>query len=60
MIARAHADIIATIRRPDIEKHMVEQGADPMGNTPQEFAAYLGSETNRWSLSIRASGATID
>ena len=39
---------------------MVDQGADPMGNTPQEFAAYLDSEINRWAVIVRASGAMVD
>ena len=60
VIDKVHADTVAAIRRPDIEKQMVEQGADPVGNTAQQFAAYLDSEINRWAVIVRASGATVD
>jgi tripartite-type tricarboxylate transporter receptor subunit TctC len=34
--------------------------AEPVGNTPEEFAAYLKAEIAKWGKVIRESGATVD
>lgn len=60
IIDRVHADAVATLRRPEIERQMVAQGADPVGNTPAEFAAFLDAEIDRWAGIVRASGATVE
>jgi tripartite-type tricarboxylate transporter receptor subunit TctC len=37
-----------------------EQGSDPVGSTPQEFAAFVAAEQPKWAELVRISGATID
>jgi tripartite-type tricarboxylate transporter receptor subunit TctC len=36
------------------------QGAEPIGNSPQEFAAFIRAEIDKWAAVIRASGARKD
>jgi tripartite-type tricarboxylate transporter receptor subunit TctC len=60
ILTKIHADVVEVIRRPDIQKVMVDQGADPVGNTRQAFGAYLDSEITRWAGIVKASGATVD
>mgnify|MGYP002780698388 FL=1 len=48
----------AVLRDPAIERAMIEQGADPVGNGPDAFAAFIDREVTRWSAIVRASGAT--
>jgi tripartite-type tricarboxylate transporter receptor subunit TctC len=57
IVSKISSDVAAILRRPDIEKHMVEQGADPVGNTPAEFAAFIDAEITRWATVVRLSGA---
>jgi tripartite-type tricarboxylate transporter receptor subunit TctC len=51
-------DVHAVLRQPEIERQMIEQGADPVGNGPQAFATFIEREVRRWSDIVRASGAT--
>ena len=41
-------------------KRLIEQGADPVGSTPEEFAKLMREELARWSEVVRVSGARAD
>ncbi len=60
ILRKISADAAAILKRPDIEKQMVDQGADPVGNTPAEFAAYIDSEIRRWAEVVRIAGAVVE
>jgi tripartite-type tricarboxylate transporter receptor subunit TctC len=47
-------------RDPTTREQLRKQGADPVGNTPAEFNAYLREEFTRWSEVVRVSGAKIE
>ena len=44
-------------RSPDTRQRLVEQGADPVGNTPEEFAKLLRAEVVKYAEVVRISGA---
>src|SRR5262245_20329582 len=44
-------------RSPDTKQRLVEQGADPIGNTPEEFAKLLREEVVKYAEVVRLSGA---
>lgn len=58
IIHRVAEEVHAILRDPSIERQMIEQGADPVGNGPQAFAAFIDREVTRWGAIVRASGAT--
>jgi hypothetical protein len=35
-------------------------GAEPVGSTPQEFAAFIGAESTRWGKVVRDAGIRAD
>ena len=43
-----------------MRKRLHEQGAEPVGNTPEEFAKLMRDELARWSEVVRVSGARAD
>ena len=47
-------------RTPDLKQKMVEQGADPVGNTPEEFSKLLREEVARWAEVVKISGAKAE
>ena len=47
-------------RDADIRKRMLEQGAEPVGSTPEEFAKLLREEVARWAEVVKISGARAD
>jgi len=42
------------------EARMVEEGADPVGGTPEQFAEFVRNEYEKWRKVVRESGATVD
>jgi tripartite-type tricarboxylate transporter receptor subunit TctC len=54
------AAVIKAARSPDIRSRLLEQGAEPIGNTPEEFARQLREETARWAKVVAASGIRVD
>ncbi len=39
---------------------LAKQGADPIGDTPEEFAASLKREVEKWATVVKASGARVE
>ena len=55
--ARVSADVATALKKPELREKFVQQGADPVGSTPEEFGAYMRAETAKWAPIVRASGA---
>jgi len=47
-------------RDPDLRRRMLEQGAEPIGSTPEEFARLLREEVPRWAEIVKISGAKAE
>jgi tripartite-type tricarboxylate transporter receptor subunit TctC len=47
-------------RSPDTRQRLVEQGADPVGNSPEEFAKLLREEVVKYAEVVRISGAKAE
>jgi len=47
-------------RAPDMRQRLLDQGADPVGNTPEAFAKLLGEEVARWKEVVAATGIHAD
>jgi tripartite-type tricarboxylate transporter receptor subunit TctC len=60
-IVRKLADgIVRATRDPEVRRRMLDQGAMPVGSTPEEFAKILREEVARWAEVVRVSGARAD
>ena len=57
IVAKLHAESIKAIAAPDIRDRMSAEGADFVGDTPEQFTAFIKSETVKWAKAVRASGA---
>jgi len=49
VIDRLHAEIVRALAAPDVREKIAGLGAEPVGNSPAEFAAMQRSETARWT-----------
>jgi tripartite-type tricarboxylate transporter receptor subunit TctC len=52
--------IAKAARAPETRQRLIEQGAEPVGNSPEEFAKLLKEELTRWAEVVKVSGARAD
>ena len=60
IIKRMHADTTAVLADPAIVARLEQLGYTVIGSTPEELAAHLKSELDKWGALIKAAGITIN
>src|SRR5262249_35988566 len=60
LIGRINADAIATLGHPMVKERLEQFGATLVGSTPQELAAFLKAEMDKWGPVIREAKIKVD
>lgn len=47
------------LKQPDVKVRMETLGAEPMGDTPQEFAAVINKDLARWARIIKVANISF-
>jgi len=48
IVEKLNSALVQALRDPWIRKNLIERGADPIGNTPEQHAAYIKAEIEKW------------
>jgi tripartite-type tricarboxylate transporter receptor subunit TctC len=56
VIMKLHDEVVALLQQPAIKDKLLADGAEPVGNTPEQFGAFIQAEINKWGKVIRAAG----
>jgi tripartite-type tricarboxylate transporter receptor subunit TctC len=56
IIDRLHAETVKALQQRDVREKLSTDGAEAVGNTPEQFAAYIKSETDKWAKVVKAAG----
>lgn len=56
VVNRLQAEVARHILSPELRETMRRQGAEPVGSTPQQFAAFIKAEAQKWSQVIKRAG----
>jgi tripartite-type tricarboxylate transporter receptor subunit TctC len=57
IIGRLHKESMRAIAAPDIRDRMSAEGAEFVGDTSEQFTAFIKSEIVKWGKAVKASGA---
>jgi tripartite-type tricarboxylate transporter receptor subunit TctC len=57
IVNRLHKESVRIIALPELRDRMAAEGAEFVGDTPEQFTAFLRSEIDKWGKAVRASGA---
>src|SRR6266545_419726 len=56
IIARIHAEAAKALKSKDLLDKLATDGAEPVGSTPEEFAAHIKDELEKWAKVAKAAG----
>jgi len=60
VVTKLNAEFNKALALPELRKKLGEQGADPVGGTPEQFATLIKNDLVRWGTVVKSSGARID
>jgi tripartite-type tricarboxylate transporter receptor subunit TctC len=60
VVARLNAEFNKALQNPELRKKLGDEGADPAGGTPEQFATLIRDEIPRWGAVVKESGAKVD
>jgi tripartite-type tricarboxylate transporter receptor subunit TctC len=60
LVNRLHGELDKVLKQPETQAKLRESGVDIVGSTPEQAAAFVKAEYEKWAKLIQKSGAKID
>ena len=60
IVERLQREIAAVLRTPALRERYAALGIEPVGNTPEEFAAQIRADLARWEKVVKAANIKVD
>ena len=60
VIEKLHSLFITAMKDPETRKRMADFGFEPIGNTPEEFGAFVKEDIARWAKLVKETGAKVE
>jgi tripartite-type tricarboxylate transporter receptor subunit TctC len=60
IVARVNDALVKTIKTPDMQARFIALGADPVGSSVEEFAAFVRRDMEKYARIVKISGAKVD
>jgi tripartite-type tricarboxylate transporter receptor subunit TctC len=60
VVRRLNAELVASLKEPDVQARFKQLSTDPVGNTPEEFAAFVKAELDKYARVIKGAGIKLD
>lgn len=60
IVQQLNAAVVEALRMPDVQKRYLDQGAEPVGNSTAEMAAFVKDEMARWQKVITSANVTLN
>jgi len=60
IVKKLNLEVARALKDPEFVAQMSKVGIDPLGSTPEEFAAFLGKEIPRWKQIVQDAGAKLE
>jgi tripartite-type tricarboxylate transporter receptor subunit TctC len=60
IVDKIQGDVAKALSVPEVRERFVSQGAEPGGNTPDQFSAFIKGEIEKWARVVKVSNARVD
>ena len=60
IVTRLNREIVDILKLPDVAEKLNQQGALPVGDTPEQFASYIKDEIAKWGAVVRSANIKAD
>jgi tripartite-type tricarboxylate transporter receptor subunit TctC len=60
IIERLHKATVTVLDMADVKQALLDQGIEAVHSTPEQFTAYIKSETGKWTKVIKAAGVKVE
>jgi tripartite-type tricarboxylate transporter receptor subunit TctC len=60
IVDKLNQAMVKILARPDIRKKLVELGAEPVGDTPEQFGQQIHADATWWAALVKSTGTTLD
>jgi tripartite-type tricarboxylate transporter receptor subunit TctC len=60
VVAALNREMANTLKLPDVKERFSKLGAEPVGNTPEQFDAFIKSEIAKWAKVVKEAGLKAD
>jgi tripartite-type tricarboxylate transporter receptor subunit TctC len=56
IVTKLNREVVAIINLPEVKANLLAEGAEPVGNTPEQFGEFIKAEIAKWGKVIRTAG----
>ena len=60
IVNRLNSEVVRILRMPDIIERLSGLGAEPAANTPEQFAAFIRTEIDKWARLVKSANMKAD
>ena len=60
IVAKLHDEIVKILNMPEVKKRFADLGAEPVGNTPEQMAAQIKSETDKFAKLVKDANVKVE
>jgi tripartite-type tricarboxylate transporter receptor subunit TctC len=60
VLDRMNAEVVKIVAAPDVQKRLIDMGFVPVGNSREQFGAFMKREHAAWQKAVQVSGAKVE
>ena len=60
LVAKINAEALKAMKTPEYDRVLKETGSEFVGDTPENFAAFIKAESDKWGKVAKETGATVE